>query len=65
VDAAVPHVHAVDDAITKRSAALDDAPAHAANVGLQSRPPTCVCPSGRPGHEMDGLPGSQSVECAG
>jgi hypothetical protein len=28
VHAAVAHVHAIDDGISKRSAALDDPPAH-------------------------------------
>jgi hypothetical protein len=28
VNAAVAHVHAIDDGIAKRSAALDDPPAH-------------------------------------
>jgi hypothetical protein len=27
--AAIPHVHAINDGITKRSAALDHSPAHA------------------------------------
>jgi hypothetical protein len=39
VHAAVAHVHAIDDGIAKRSAALDDPPAH--GVGY-SHAPACV-----------------------
>jgi hypothetical protein len=39
VHAAVAHVHAIDDGIAKRSAALDDPPAHGAGY---SRPTACV-----------------------
>jgi hypothetical protein len=36
VHAAVAHVHAIDDGITKRPAALDNSPAHAIYLGSAS-----------------------------
>jgi hypothetical protein len=38
VHAAVAHVHAIDDGIAKRPAALDNPPAHARDVITQQRP---------------------------
>src|SRR6266404_3883331 len=37
VDAAVAHVHAIDDGIPKRSAALDDPPAHGLHIVTSQR----------------------------
>jgi hypothetical protein len=37
VQAAVAHVHAIDDGIAKRSAALDDPPTHGTDVVMPRR----------------------------
>src|SRR6516165_11569668 len=36
VDAAVTHVHAVDNGIAQRTTALDDSPAHGRDVGIHA-----------------------------